>query len=314
MSNPNQIPAAVRAYAIPKSGVRKKRKPQQLSREDWPDWTLTMYCSTHEDASQRLHFGGYQVYFRGELIEKGIFYADDLDGEERRHLIRLIRGLIPQTNPEVRLKIISRTTFLKGVFFKVANKAKGAVVGIELPYHLSRLAVDWGEARKGAAEGFSLILLDYEGKDGIRRPDAFFPRIGIKAIDSQRSLIGFTSAWRSDDSGSKSKRRSKRHFRGHFLDCLTLANAHTGARNSLHEACAAFGVGYSEYESLSKTEISVDAISSLLHRLDVIWELYQALLMAHWRHPISLPPDKTYSLRIDRESIFEGYETWNAST
>ena len=296
MSDPDQVQAAVRAYAIPRLEAGKKSKPHYSDPKGWPEWSLITYCFTRPDASQRLTFGAYQVRLRNDLVDEGLFYADDLALAERRLLSATARQIESNVSSEGGISVVSRLKFLKEVFFEVAYEARGVVVGVELPFHLSRLAVDWGKARVGPyADGISLVMLEYKGKDGKLRPHAFYPRIGIKAIDSSRSLMGITSAWQKENPKNGSGEEFGRTYRGNFVDCLTLANAHTGARNNFQEACAAFGVSYSEYDLLGTGEVTLGAISSLRSRMNAIWELYNALLEAHWRHPISLPPDKTYS-------------------
>ena len=118
---------------------------------------------------------------------------------------------------------------------------------IQLAFDLSRLAVDFGNARdKRFAGGFSLTLWDYEDASGVRRPNKYRPRISIKHIDSKRALKGFTSARDPDPvdlipDWSETGEPEGGPFRGHFLDLRTVAFAvtdrgHSLSRHATHSA------------------------------------------------------------------------------
>src|SRR5205807_46134 len=115
-------------------------------------------------------------------------------------------------------------------------------------FDLSRIACDVAPARKRFAGGFSLGLWSYVAKTSGERRNQYRPRIGIKYIDSKRSLKGFTSRSIADESdlipeGSTIGLPEEDYiFRGHFLDLRTLAFALTDRGYTLQRACEDFDV------------------------------------------------------------------------
>ena len=127
------------------------------------------------------------------------------------------------------LRLLSRRDFLEKLY-DVGYDGRGLIVGFNLPFDLSRLAVDFGNAKdKRFAGGFSLVLWDWVDKNGTRRINKYRPRIAIKHIDSKRALKGFTGTLDADPvdlipEGSPTGEPQKgEKFRGHFLDLRTLA-------------------------------------------------------------------------------------------
>ena len=125
-------------------------------------------------------------------------------------------------------------------FTMLVSMARGLIVGFNLPFDLSRLAVDFGNARdKRFAGGFSLALWDYDDEDGKRQINKYRPRIAIKHIDSKRALKGFTGTLDADpvdlipEGSETGEPEDEYKFRGHFLDLRTLAFVLTDRGHSL---------------------------------------------------------------------------------
>src|SRR5215813_6855907 len=69
----NRLIIQLRAYVEgrPKSEWRPERR--------WTSGiTVTFDTETTTDPSQRLRFGSYQLRDRGKLLERGVFYAEDM--------------------------------------------------------------------------------------------------------------------------------------------------------------------------------------------------------------------------------------------
>src|SRR5215204_1532252 len=96
--------------------------------------------------SQRLRFGFYQVRKRGRLIEEGFFYAEDLPESD----LECLRGIVAQ-NPKLRLLTVSQ--FREWVFWRIAYKRRANIIGFNLPFDLSRLALDHQPARGDTMRG-----------------------------------------------------------------------------------------------------------------------------------------------------------------
>ena len=127
----------------------------------WPDYALLFDCETRITADQTLTFGFWQV---GKLrngiyvaLEEAVIHADnELDEREFNILREYATATKPNTADDGsdRLRLYSRSKFVSQVLGR-AIQAKAFIVGFNLPFDLSRLAVDWETAENG---GWSLIL------------------------------------------------------------------------------------------------------------------------------------------------------------
>jgi len=318
MGVPSYLSVAVRAYAEPAvmtdtGETLAKRRKARTSSSQWPDAVLIFDTETTTDATQRLTFGAYRYCIwtkDGRLIcaEEGIIYADDLperDPEGFAMLQEYARmhwgeGIAPGQSAIIRL--YSRSEFVKVVFWKRAYKDRALVVGFNLPFDLSRIAVDWGEARKRFAGGFSFALWKHWDKiTGAWRENGYRPRVGIKHMDSKRALKGFTGAREVDaidripEGATDGKPDETYTFRGHFLDLRTLIFALTDRGHSLDSACHAFGVEHGKEATEAHGVITPAYIR--YNRRDVLAtsELLEKVRAEYDRHPIALQPTKAYS-------------------
>ncbi len=306
------LPIAVRAYAVPratgtatdrgnKRGKRSQRK--RLVQLIGAGLALVFDCETTTDPSQRLLFGNWRVYGNGRCIDEGLIYADDLPTQDRSTLEAYARTHVGATEAPQgkRLRLLSQREFLHRVIWPVAYKARGLVVGFNLPFDLTRLAASWSIARHDPyAGGFSLVLWEYE-RDGVRREDRYRPRITLKSIDSKRTLIGFTRPHSPDTvdqipEGSHSGRPDPAYtFRGHFLDLRTLAFALTNKSYSLERACNDFGVTDGKGHVRQHGVITPEYIDYNRQDVAATWGLFQKLREEYTRHPIGLPMTRAYS-------------------
>ncbi|HEY1655167.1 MAG TPA: DNA polymerase [Candidatus Tumulicola sp.] len=247
---PDPLRLAIRVYPEPKSdeGGRQREKLRHWRR---PHQMLVFDTETRTDTSQALTFGSYRYYERGKCLEEGLFYGDDLlrtDHAKLETYVKLHDAAADRRRGVRELRLLSRREFLKKLY-DVGFDGRGLIVGFNLPFDLSRLAVDFGSAKdERFAGGFSLVLWDYVNADGERRTNKYRPRIAIKHIDSKRALKGFTGTFDADpddlipEGSETGEPQDKYKFRGHFLDLRTLAFVLTDRGHSLASACKAFGV------------------------------------------------------------------------
>jgi hypothetical protein len=245
---------AIRVYPEPQ---RNERDHKRSKLRHWrrPSQMLVFDTETCTDTAQALTFGSYRYYEAGICLEEGLFHAEDLPRAGRATLEAYVRTRAAATDlrrgvPQLRL--LTRRDFLEKLY-TAGFDGRGLIVGFNLPFDLSRLAMDFGYPKhkrrqeKCFAGGFSLALWDYIGNDGQRRINKYRPRIAIKHIDSKRALKGFTGTFDPDSvdlipEGSRTGRPEDEKFRGHFLDLRTLAFVLTDRGHSLASACEAFGV------------------------------------------------------------------------
>src|SRR5690242_249931 len=151
----------LRAHTVPPP-KRNRRKPI-ASVPTWPKRVLVFDTETTTDTQQAPTFGAYRVCeLIGDsykTIEEGLFYPDDAPANHRHTLEVYAQGHAPDIAvrtfpPKVRLKLHSRAHFIEQHFWKCV-KQRGMIVGFNLPFDLSRLAIEWAPSRK---RGWSLVM------------------------------------------------------------------------------------------------------------------------------------------------------------
>jgi hypothetical protein len=297
---PDSLPIAIRAYPEP----RAQAKPRKRSQKPWspPEAMLVFDTETRTDATQRLTFGSYRFIESGQCLEEGLFFADDLPGEDRKTLERYVSAHSANLAADGvrKLLLLTRSEFLDK-FYLAVYKGHCLLVGFNLPFDLSRIAYDFKTARGRFAGGFSLGLWTYVDEGGAERRDRYRPWIGIKQIDSKRALKGFTARLQPDSvdlipEDSPSGKPEKGHiFRGHLLDLRTLAFALTDQGHTLESACEAFDVKHPKQRPARHGEVTEEYID--YNRRDVLatWELAVKLLEEYAQHPIALQVTKAFS-------------------
>src|SRR5262249_21215701 len=136
----------------------KKRAPDHQRR---PDALLVFDTETTIDASQAL-IAGVHRYYRVEgweeetphltCVEEGIFLGDD-DVLADPAATRLVERYVANAkgpagdahDARSSLRLLTRSQFVRHVLLG-AIAAKATVVGFNLPFDLSRIAIDWGIA------------------------------------------------------------------------------------------------------------------------------------------------------------------------
>ena len=321
------LTVAVRAHTERIEDRKPRRNTERRGRGDWRKLlahVLIFDTETRIDHYQSLMFGCWRFcevswdsdrYARLSCLEEGLFYADELpetdpQGFELIHRYAALHD--PQTDPDIDslrtppaplLRLFSRREFamhLRNAAWRSGVRA--AVVGFNLPFDLSRIAVGWGDAKdERFAGGFSLVLHDYPDPAGLRLPaDKYKSRVKVKAINSKASLIAFGAPDEVDpielvpDSDAEAQPQTGLPFRGHFLDLRTLAFSHTNESHSLESACEELGVPYTKRD-VSHGKITDELISYCREDVAATGELCAALLSEHRLHPIKFQPTKAYS-------------------
>ena len=300
MASHDLLPVALRAYAPPNDRRPSHRRADRYHR---PDLMFVFDTETTIDAAQALTFGSWRVHERRanaaaespeyDLIEEGIFYADDLANEHRAILREYVRRHWYDNNVE--LQLMTRREFVDRVFWRRAYRERALTVGFNLPFDLSRIAVECGEARHGLyVGGFSFAIWDYlDQASAGRLENRYRPRITIKTIDGKRHLISFTAPRETDfidripDGAHGQKPDEKYTFRGHFLDAHTLAFDLTDRSHTLASAIEAFGVRQGKLKIKIHGVITPEYIDYNRQDVAATFELVCKLLEEYDRHPIS---------------------------
>jgi hypothetical protein len=299
---PDVLPVAIRVYADLTG--RSQRRGSRSRAAGWPADVLIFDTETTVDERQLLTFGSWRQCrwtAAGELecVSEGLFFDDSLPVTDPKGFALLEsyarhrRANVIQGSSTV-LAFMSKTEFVRDVFYPLAYDARALVVGFNLPFDLTRLAERWGKGRKQHFGWFSMILRQYVStKTGAMAEDAWSSRIAIKVLDSKRAFMEFTSARADDDDGGAGKWKAR--YRGRFLDLRTLAYALTAEAYTLERACHAFEIRHKKGKTLSHGVITDRYID--YNRRDVLatQELLEVLRRRFDARELKLDPCKAYS-------------------
>lgn len=257
----------------------------------WPKQCLIFDSETTLDPAQKLNFGAFRqcklVDSKYLCIAEGIFHRDDVSAIQLRLLQKYkadpptLAG-VEYFPGETQLSLRDRMSFLRSVFWKSVREGE-LIVGFNLPFDLSRLAVQSKEGSKGDWS-IALSHLWKNPKTGRVVPNPKRPRI---VIDAQNSKMAFMKL------GSILHKNEWPH-EGRFLDLRTLGWALRNRSFNLNGACKAFGVkGKKDYKPSGK--ISPEEIEYCREDVAASHRLLNAMMAEFDRNPIDLHPDKSYS-------------------
>ncbi len=295
----------VRAHTV--SLEKKKREGSRQNNEPkWPNYALVFDCESRITADQTLTFGVWRFceLRNGDYIplEQGIFHDDNgLTAKEFTLLRRYARATKPDAADDGcdRLRLYSRSKFIEEGF-GMAIQAKALIVGFNLPFDLSRIALDWNTAQNG---GWTLIMKQWRNLETSKlEPDESFPRVVIKALNSKASIIGST---RAPMSLRRSKgKRAKLWPRGRFLDARTLLWALRNKSFSLKSACKEFGIP-GKLDHKPSGRVDLDEIEYCRQDVRATVGLLNAAKQEFDLHPIAPGADRMFSPASVAKSYLE---------
>jgi hypothetical protein len=269
-------------------GEQPDKSPKHSrSRKLWPDYALVWDTETTLDLEQRLNFGVCRFcQLQGAeyvAVQEGIFYRDGLARKDIQTILaykqrHVADGVVSGADRD--LTVLPRTEFIERVFWE-SVRAGALIVGFNLSFDISRIAVQWTAARNG---GFSFVLSHLSEKqvENLHRP-----RIRIAPLNGLAEQIELTAVRRKDE--------QHRWRRGRFLDLHTLAFALTDNSYSLAGAIKAFGSQPDKMEHEPTGHITEKEITYAHQDVRATFGLLNALKHEYELHPIALPPDRAYS-------------------
>jgi hypothetical protein len=273
-----ETPLAIRAYSErPGRAPLGSRAPRNDAATS--EWTLIFDCETTVDAAQQLRVGFFQVR-RGQAIKrKGAFYDPAATTVSEKDLLRAYAQMHE-------LELITVAEFRTNVFLKYGYVRQGTIVGFNLPYDISRIAVNHGSARREMRGGFSFDLTG----------EASDPRVRVKHLSPRASLIDFgipgeqetPRAWRN---------RGMRlpAYRGHFVDIKTLASALLSRRFSLHTLAVHLGTPAQKHDTDEHGTITKAYLDYARADVQVTWECFRELVIRFHEHGLAKSPDRMLS-------------------
>lgn len=253
----DHLPISLRAYAQ----APKARKPYRGLGAS--DWTLTFDCETQTDAGQALRFGAYQLRKGNDVKFSGLFY--DPDGVSFAELATL-----REFAKRERLALLTRDQFVDEMLFLRAYQLRARIIGFNLPFDISRLAVAHGPARGSMYGGFTFTLSRQK----------IWPHVRVKHLSRRCALIDFAAPYRQRDSRGQIKRELQTPVRrGYFVDVNTLATALLSQGFTLATLSRTLKVPHPklEYDDLGKP-IDDAIITYAVRDVQTTWECYQVLM------------------------------------
>lgn len=274
---------ALRAYAcrsstkipLPES---THKKPYKKRGSKPSDWVLVFDTETSTDAAQKLKFGTYQVRKADDLIEAGLFYDPEAINSKE---LNILIGYAQKNE----LKILRAEEFVEEIFYGVGYAYRATIVGFNLPFDISRLALEHTTARQSRFNkimhgGFTFKLSD----------NSFNPRVQIKHISSRNSFIQFAATKGQRTSrGNRKKGRFNSVRRGFFIDVKTLAAALTSQSHSLASLAVFLNVEAQKHETEDHGKsITENYVAYAVQDTQTTWECFLKLRELYKDHNLSL--------------------------
>ncbi len=288
MSAHDELDIAVRAYSekpdVPP--VAAKSHHTELDRPS--DWALIFDCETLIDASQSLRFGFFQVRNSGKLVREGVFYsAESLSPMEIEAIERYARdnGILA----------ISDWSFRRDEFLKIGYFLRGTIIGFNLPFDISRIAIGHGYARGSMRGGFSFRF----------SKDRRMPSVRVKHLSKSAALIDFAVPGMQETPRGERRRglRVAKH-RGFFIDVKTLAASLTPNKGSLASLCDYLKTETRKRESEEHgAPITSDYLDYGRRDVQATWECYEELSRRYSDHALDKPQHRILS----EASVGKGY-------
>lgn len=208
----DHLALSLRAFA--ESTIEKQLKKVSKKRPPYAsEWTLVFDTETTTDAGQSLRIGTYQVRKAGELFGAGVFF--DPEGVTDAELLTLKNYTAANG-----LSLLSRDEFADQIFYGIGYQLRATIIGFNLPFDISRIALRHGSARSNKFQdmrgGFTFTISKQK----------IYPNCQVKHLSRNCSFIRFASPMGQRDARSERGRgQYNRPRRGHFVDVKTLANA-----------------------------------------------------------------------------------------
>lgn len=254
---------AVRAHALThrdRNGAWQTRW-QSRGQIEPSQFALIFDTETTIDAAQQLRAGAYQFREHGQLREEGLFYDPlSLSAQEVLTLRSYAR------NNDLVLRTVA--DFIDTVFFGLAYQRNALIIGFNLPFDISRIAIDHDSARRSMRGGFTFKLSD----------DPRWPRVQVKHLSRTAALIRFAGVEGQRTKRSARKRRRKTPVRrGFFCDVRSLARALTARPHSLGSLADLLQTPHRKSAGDHGETLTDEYLDYLLNDVQVTWECFEVL-------------------------------------
>ena len=280
----DHLALSLRAFAE----VAGSRPSQKASKRRPPfasEWALIFDTETTICAGQALRFGAYQVHQRDELFGAGLFF--DPEGVTDAEL-QALKSYADANG----LSLLTRDEFVDQIFYGIGYQLRATIIGFNLPFDLSRIAIRHGPARSSRyhdmSGGFTFTLSKQK----------FYPNCQVKHLSRTCAFIRFTSPMGQRMGRGERKRGDFQRPRpGHFVDVKTLANAFFARGFSLSTLSKFLKVENPklEFDNFAGP-VDERMIDYAVRDVQATWECYLELVKRLEGLGLpNLPPEKVYS-------------------
>lgn len=279
MTLPSPREIAVRAYTEKPNTKPVSGKKQGAFLDEPSAWSLVFDTETTICPAQTLRVGSYQVRERNRLDEEGLFYDPETLSDKDRYVLE-------NYTTSCGLRLITVEQFRR-LFINLGYKRNATIVGFNLPFDISRIALKHGAARGHMRGGYTFLLLPYTDQPAVR----------IKHLSARASLIDFAAPGKQQTPrGMRNRGMTVMHHRGFFTDVKTLAASLTSRSFSLESLCEHLGVE-TRKQATSDHGGPLTPVYLNYARADVqaTWECYDALRKKYDGHGLLKPMHRVLS-------------------
>ena len=282
----DEFKAMVRAYVPPPS--REPRAAKGRAAIPPSDWTLVFDTETTVDETQSLRFGAYQLRRKGELVELGLFYDPEGMSLNERELLKKVavsKGAV----------FMARDKFVEEVFFGKAYELRALIVGYNLPFDLSRIAIAHDSARGKMKGGYTLLLSANQRR----------PRVQVRHLNGRAALIQFAlPRLQRTVRGARKRGLPTPGRRGTFVDVRTIAAALLSLRGNLGSLADHLETSSRKQEVETHGGLlTAQYIEYALQDVQVTWECFEKLINRFAEHGLS----QTISKILSEASLGKAY-------
>jgi hypothetical protein len=242
-------------------------------------WAVVFDCETSIEATQRLRVGFFQTREKSKLERAGIFFDPNAVTEPDERLIRAYAGAQG-------LEVLTIAEFRTDILLKYGYTRHATIVGFNLPFDISRVALDHGVARRGKRGGYSFLLTR----------NSAHPRIRVKHLSPKAAMIDFSKPGEQDTPhGERTRRLKVDTYRGHFVDIKTLASALLSRRFTLRSLAETLRTPTQKHKTDEHGKITEAYLDYARADVQVTWECYQELSRRYAEHGLSQAVSKILS-------------------
>jgi hypothetical protein len=259
-------------------------KPRPWWKQPPSRFALFFDTETRSDGAQQLRFGCYQLWEGDRRRERGIFYdPESVKPAEFAELQQVARSRGH--------RLMTTAEFVDRVFYPSA-KAGAMIVGFNLPFDISRIAIHHDTARAVRRRNGTVDRSMQGGFTFKFSSDPAHKNVRIKHLSRRAAFINFA--------GSSADR-------GFFIDLRTLAAALTSQSHTLDSLARSLktNTGKAKFSDFER-DIDAEFVSYGIEDVQVTRECFEKLIAEYDKHGFSR---KTPATQIYSEAV-SARPTW----